>query len=87
MGSGGLFPADDVVELAAQLKSFASDSAGSWRAADAAQTHARTHFEPGAVARQTVEVYRAVVGAGAEKMDGTRSWERTSLPASNGPQC
>ena len=64
---GGLFPADDVVELAAQLKSFASDSAGSWRAADAAQTHARTHFEPGAVARQTVEVYRAVVGAGAGK--------------------
>ena len=64
---GGLFPADDVVDLAAQLKAFADNSAGSWQTAAAAQTHARAHFEPGAVARQTVAVYRTVAAAGAEK--------------------
>ena len=64
---GGLFPAGDDAELAAQLKAFASNSATGWQTATAAQTHARAHFEPGAVARQTVEVYQAVADASAGK--------------------
>ena len=64
---GGLFQPESDAELVARLQAFAAQPAASWQTAVAAQTHARTHFEPGAVARQTVEVYRAAVGACAGK--------------------
>jgi len=65
---GGLFPPEGEAELAARLKEFTSNSAASWQTAKAAQTHARATFEPGAVARRTVAVYRAVAGRSAGKI-------------------
>ena len=65
---GGLFSPESDVELATRLKEFTGNPAAGWQTATAAQAHARATFEPGAVARRTVAVYRAVVGAPAGKI-------------------
>lgn len=64
---GGLFPPESDAELAARLQAFAAQPAASWQTAAAAQAHALATFEPGAVARRTVEVYRGGAGARAGK--------------------
>lgn len=55
---GVLFPGDDASALASRLKTLGPTH---WESAAAAQAHAHATYEPGAVARQTVEVYRAIV--------------------------
>jgi glycosyltransferase involved in cell wall biosynthesis len=55
---GGLFPGEDAGQLAARLQAV---GATEWDRAAAAQAHARTTFEPSAVARRTVAVYRATL--------------------------
>lgn len=65
---GGLFPPASEAELAARLQAFVSQPAASWQTAAAAQAHARATFEPGAVARRTLAVYRAALGTPAGKI-------------------
>lgn len=54
---GGLFAGHHAEDLAERLKRL---NTANWDTAVAAQAHARTTFEPDAVARRTVAVYRAV---------------------------
>lgn len=63
---GGLFKAEEPEALASLLKFIAQHPQGSAPRADVV-AHARATFEPGAVARQTVEVYRAALGPLAGK--------------------
>jgi len=65
---GGLFPAEDAAVLAGQLTTMASQPARCWPRAEAAAGHARSMFEPGAVARRTVDVYRAAITGSAGKI-------------------
>lgn len=74
---GGLFPAGDAGALAGQLAALASEPARWWLRAQAAAAHARSTFEPGAVARCTVAVYRAATNATAGKNGcDTPPWSR-----------
>lgn len=61
---GGLFPGEDAVELAARLQTV---GASTWETAAAARGRACADFEPGAVARRTVAVYRAALAIRQEK--------------------
>lgn len=71
---GGLFPPESETELAARLQACATQPDASWQTAAAAQEHARATFEPDAVARRTVAVYRAVLAAAA----GKNGWDTES---------
>lgn len=77
---GELFAAEDAAVLAGHLEALGRTPERFWPRASAAARHARETFEPGAVARQTLAVYRTVAAQVREKMDGTPSRERTSLP-------
>jgi glycosyltransferase involved in cell wall biosynthesis len=73
---GGLFPPESDTELATRLQAFARQPAASWQTAVAAQAHARATFEPGAVARRTVAVYREVLALVTEKIGGDGAGEK-----------
>ena len=65
---GGLFAPGSDAELATRLQGLAGQSLVTWQTAADAQAHARATFEPGAVARQTVAVYRAALDTPAGKI-------------------
>lgn len=77
---GELFAPEDAAGLAGHLEALGRTPERFWPRAIAAARHARATFEPGAVARQTLAVYRTVAAQVRKKMDGTPSRERTSLP-------
>jgi glycosyltransferase involved in cell wall biosynthesis len=57
---GSLFPPEDAQALAEVLRDLAKNPDGYWERAAAAKKHAHATFRPEAVARRTVEVYRAI---------------------------
>ena len=80
MASGRVVMGADAAGLAGHLEALGQTPERFWLRASAAARRARATFEPGAVARQTLAVYRTVAAQVREKMDGTPSRERTSLP-------
>lgn len=58
---GTLFPPGDGSKLAEELGRLATESDPYWQKASLASAHARDRFEPSAVARKTLEVYKSIL--------------------------
>jgi glycosyltransferase involved in cell wall biosynthesis len=58
---GTLFPPDAASTLADELRRLAAEADPYWEKASLASAHARARFEPSAVARNTLEVYKSIL--------------------------